>query len=720
VHALHPCQVFAAALLLAAAAQAKPLVYCADASPEGFDPALWDSTSTSNVTTQIFQGLVAFARGSSELRPELATAWNVSPDAKTFTFTLRRGVSFHTTPYFTPTRDFNADDVLFTLQRLVDRRQPFNKAFPATFVYPQSLGLAEMIAGIDKLDAHTVRVRLHRANINFLSYFAGAYLAMHSAEYAAKLLAEGRASAINNQPIGTGPYRFKSYRKDDVLRLQPHPGYWRGAQQTTTLVYAISREPNVRVQKLARGECHLTAPIRDVDITALTGHPQISIQKIQALNISYLAFNLKKPPVDQREVREALDIAVDRNALFKVLFPRGDATQAVSAFPPAVPGFNKTLKNEFSPERAKQLLAAAGLANGFDIDLWALPVSRPTNPNGQLMAQMIQQDWARIGVRTRIVTYEWGEYLKRANSGEHFIYMSGWSSDVAAADEFLTPNLTCQASRGGIKFCGRRRARRGRREKAPGDDRTRASHLQTTAPVDHDGALVGLHPHAQRREGVCHVAQRQRRFRRGVQRMKTLQVEEIPGHAGFRSLKSLRGVAHDLRYAGDNNFAGRNWYGELDCAWLRDEAAAGLEAAAAWLAQKRPGWRLLVLDALRPQRVQEAVWRTVVGTPGEAYFANPERGSIHSWGMAVDATLLDAQGQELDMGTHFDAMTLLSHPERHAEHLALGLLAAEHINARGWLAAALRHGGFAGIRTEWWHFELGERAAVRRDLPRVL
>jgi peptide/nickel transport system substrate-binding protein/dipeptide transport system substrate-binding protein len=435
----------------------KPLVYCADASPEGFDPALWDSSSTSNVTSQIFQGLVAFKRGTSQLEPALATAWTVSPDARSFSFQLRSGVAFHRTAQFTPTRDFNADDVLFTFTRLVDPTLPFNVAFPATFVYPQSLGLAKLIAGIDKLGPMAVRFRLHQPNVHFLGYFAASFAGIHSAEYAAQLLMQGKASSINNLPVGTGPWQFKSYRKDDVLRFKPHPLYWRGVQASDAkpkaLVYAISREPNVRVQKLARGECHITAPIRDVDITALQGHPQVLVQKIQALNISYLSFNLKKPPVDRREVREALDMAIDRHALFKVLFPRGDALQAVSAFPPAVPGFNKTLKNEFNPERAKQLLAAAGFPAGFDIDLWALPISRPTNPNGQLMAQMIQADWARVGVKARILTYEWGEYLKRANQGEHHVYMSGWSTDQANADEFLTPNLTCPASRGGIKFC---------------------------------------------------------------------------------------------------------------------------------------------------------------------------------------------------------------------------------------------------------------------------
>ena len=452
-----PSRLFVASLLalLCATAQAaaKPLVYCADASPEGFDPALWDSTSTSNATTQMFQGLVAFKRGGSQIIPQLATAWTVSPDAKTFTFTLRRGVKFHTTPAFTPTREMNADDVMFSFGRFVDPKLPFNAAFPATYVYPQSLGLAQMIAGIDRVSHDEVRFRLHRANVNFLSYFAASFAAIHSAEYAAQLLAAGRASAINNQPVGTGPYRFKSYRKDDVLRFTAHPDYWGGVQKTEKLVYAISREANVRVQKLARGECHVSAPIRDVDITALTGHPQVSVLKIQALNISYLSFNMKKSPTDKREVREALDIAIDRNALFKVLFPRGDAMQAVSAFPPAVSGYAKALKNEYDPERAKKLLAAAGFKDGLQIDLWALPISRPTNPNGQLMAQMIQADWARIGVQARIVTYEWGEYLKRANNGEHHIYMSGWSTDLAAADEFLTPNLTCAASRGGIKFC---------------------------------------------------------------------------------------------------------------------------------------------------------------------------------------------------------------------------------------------------------------------------
>ena len=198
-----------------------------------------------------------------------------------------------------------------------------------------------------------------------------------------------------------------------------------------------------------------------------------------------------------------------------------------------------------------------------------------------------------------------------------------------------------------------------------------------------------------------------------------IPLEAVPADPAFRRLDSLRGVTHDLRYAGSDNFAGRRLYLGLDCAWLRDEAAAGLETAAAWLAARRPGWRLRVLDALRPQRVQQAIWREVAGTPAEAYFADPARGSIHSFGMAVDVTLLDPQGREADMGSGFDEMTPASHPVLHAQHLASGRLTAAQVAERGWLHDAMTAGGFLGIPTEWWHFDHGDRDAVRRDLARV-
>jgi zinc D-Ala-D-Ala dipeptidase len=198
-----------------------------------------------------------------------------------------------------------------------------------------------------------------------------------------------------------------------------------------------------------------------------------------------------------------------------------------------------------------------------------------------------------------------------------------------------------------------------------------------------------------------------------------IRCEEIFQHPDFRRLDSIEGVNHDLRYATPHNFSGRVLYQGMDCAWLRREAAEGLELAAVWLAAHRPGYRLLVLDALRPQRVQEAIWAQAEGTAMETYFANPAVGSIHSFGMAVDVTLVDPQGDECDMGAGFDEMTLRSHPALNAENLALGVLNAEHLVERGWLHAAMSHGGFRGIGTEWWHFDFGDREDVRRRCARV-
>ncbi len=195
--------------------------------------------------------------------------------------------------------------------------------------------------------------------------------------------------------------------------------------------------------------------------------------------------------------------------------------------------------------------------------------------------------------------------------------------------------------------------------------------------------------------------------------------EDIASSPAFTRLSEVPGVHHDLRYAGTNNFSGRVLYTGLDCAWIRTEAARGLAQAAAWLGAQRPGWRLLVLDALRPQRIQEAIWADVGGTDAAQWFANPVQGSIHSFGMAVDVTLVDLQGREIDMGSGYDEMSPLSMPSLHAEHLALGRLGAGQLAARGWLHAAMTRGGFAGISNEWWHFDHGDRVAVRRELPRV-
>jgi D-alanyl-D-alanine dipeptidase len=198
-----------------------------------------------------------------------------------------------------------------------------------------------------------------------------------------------------------------------------------------------------------------------------------------------------------------------------------------------------------------------------------------------------------------------------------------------------------------------------------------------------------------------------------------MRCEDIASNPDFRHLSTVKNLAVDLRYAGVDNFVGRDLYGALDCAWLHRLAAAGLERAMTLLARQAPDHRLLVLDALRPHRVQIQLWDHLAGTDLRQYVADPARGSIHSFGMALDATLLDAEGRELDMGSGFDEMTERSHPRLEAEHLASGALTpAQHRN-RALLRNALCEGGFQGIDNEWWHFEMLDREHVRERFVRV-
>lgn len=200
----------------------------------------------------------------------------------------------------------------------------------------------------------------------------------------------------------------------------------------------------------------------------------------------------------------------------------------------------------------------------------------------------------------------------------------------------------------------------------------------------------------------------------------TLDSEAVPGHAEFRHLSGIAGILVDLRYATPGNFVGRDLYSPLDCAWLHREAAAALESAVAWLAARHPGHRLLVLDALRPQRVQQQLWDALQGTPLLGYIAEPGRGSMHSFGMALDATLVGPDGRELDMGTAFDDLSERSHPALEQAMLAHGELSAAQVANRALLRAAMFQAGWLGIRSEWWHFDCGERALVRQSYIRVL
>jgi D-alanyl-D-alanine dipeptidase len=201
---------------------------------------------------------------------------------------------------------------------------------------------------------------------------------------------------------------------------------------------------------------------------------------------------------------------------------------------------------------------------------------------------------------------------------------------------------------------------------------------------------------------------------------RTVRIEALPGHTDFRALAAIPGIRVDLRYASPDNFVGVDLYSPFDCAWLHQEGAARLQAAAQELARRRDDLELVVLDALRPQRVQERLWAKLEGTGLQMYLAHPERGSIHSFGMAVDITIAARGGGELDMGTPFDDLTELSHPVREEAFLKSGQLSNAQVANRQLLRDVMAAAGWQGISREWWHFDGGDRERIRAQFVRVL
>lgn len=190
-------------------------------------------------------------------------------------------------------------------------------------------------------------------------------------------------------------------------------------------------------------------------------------------------------------------------------------------------------------------------------------------------------------------------------------------------------------------------------------------------------------------------------------------------HSEFEDLTALPNVKVDLRYGSTNNLLGRDVYGGFQRVLLHREAAAKFRRAAQLLAERRPDLSFVVFDALRPQTAQEEFWALVVGTPQQAYFADPAKGSLHSYGFAIDLGLLDHAGSELDCGTPFDDLTPLAEPKREAEFLGAGTLTQAQLANRLILRSVMEDAGFLQLPHEWWHFDALPAGEVRARYSRV-
>ena len=436
---------------------AKTLVYCSEGSPENFYPGINTTGTSFDAGEQIYDNLVKFERGGTAVLPGLAEKWTVSKDGLEYTFNLRKGVKWQSNKNFTPSRDFNADDILFMIERQWKENDPYFKVTSPNHNYFNDMGLPKLLKSVDKVDEYTVKITLNAPEAPFLANLAMSFAGVQSKEYAIAMLKAGTPEKIDQEPIGTGPFQLVQYQKDAIIRYKAFDKYWAGKAKIDDLIFSITPDASVRWAKLQKGECHVMPYPNPADLEAIRKDPNVKVLEQAGLNVGYLAYNTTKKPFDDVRVRKAINMAIDKKSIVSAVY-LSTGVPAINPIPPTQWSYNKSIKDDpFNPEEAKKLLAAAGYPNGFTTDLWAMPVQRPYNPNAKRIAELMQADLAKVGVKAEIKSFEWGEYRKRMQAGEHQMGMLGWTGDNGDPDNFLHTLLGCDSAKTGgsnvAKFC---------------------------------------------------------------------------------------------------------------------------------------------------------------------------------------------------------------------------------------------------------------------------
>ncbi|CAH6057564.1 peptide ABC transporter substrate-binding protein SapA [Citrobacter sp. CK184] len=420
-------------------------VYCVSGQVNTFNPQKASSgLIVDTLAAQLYDRLLDVDPYTYRLVPELAESWEVLDNGATYRFHLRRNVSFQKTAWFTPTRKLNADDVVFTFERIFDRKHPWHNVNGGSFPYFDSLQFADNVKSVRKLDNNIVEFRLTQPDASFLWHLATHYASVMSAEYAAQLTKQDHPELIDRQPVGTGPFQLSEYRAGQYIRLQRHEGFWRGKPLMPQVVVDLGSGGTGRLSKLLTGECDVLAWPAASQLTILRDDPRLRLTLRPGMNIAYLAFNTDKPPLNNPAVRHALALSINNQRLMQSIY-YGTAETAASILPRASWAYDNEAKiTEYNPAKSREQLKALGLEN-LTLQLWVPTSSQAWNPSPLKTAELIQADMAQVGVKVVIVPVEGRFQEARLMDMNHDLTLSGWATDSNDPDSFFRPLLSCAA-----------------------------------------------------------------------------------------------------------------------------------------------------------------------------------------------------------------------------------------------------------------------------------
>lgn len=410
------------------------LVYGRGADSVSLDPINVTDGESIRVTHNIYETLLEYDH-NLELQPKLATDYNSSEDGLTWTFQLREGVKFH------DGTDFNADAVVFNFERWMDPENPYHEGdFPYyPFLYGGFKGDENhLIESVTATGEHELEIVLKRKTAPFLSY-----LAISMFGIASPAAIEQYGAGIGENPVGTGPFKFDEWNRNNTITLSKNEEYWMdGKPYLDQVIYQVIPENSARLNALQTGEIDIVDGMNASDTTIVEDTEGIELLKRPSFNIGYMAFNMEKEPFDDPLVRQAINMAIDKEEIVEAFY-NGLADPATSPLPPSLWSHDESLeKYDYNVEEAKKLLAEAGYEDGFTTELHTMSNPRPYLPEPMKIAEAIQSDLAEIGITADIVSSEWATYLEDTKNGKHSMAMYGWTGVMADPDNFLYPNLS--------------------------------------------------------------------------------------------------------------------------------------------------------------------------------------------------------------------------------------------------------------------------------------
>ena len=417
------------------------LVFGRGGDSVGLDPAFETDGNSFMIADNVFDELVLYADETTDIVPGLATSWDISPDGLIYTFHLRKGVKFH------DGTDFDADAVVFSLGRQMKEKKV--KFFKATWEFPKEQPLAEywlsmemdkIVEGIEATDAATVVFKLKRPEAPFIANMGMDFAAIVSPTAVTKL-----GPDFKSNPVGTGPFKFVKWVKDDRIILEASKDYWGGRPYLDQAIFRSIPDNSVRFLELKTGNIDVCQFPNPEDIDLAKKDQTMKLVSQPGMNIGYVGFNHTKPLWQDVRVRQAFAYAVNKKAIVDNIY-YGLGQVAKNTIPPTMWSYNDDIKDyPYDPEKAKQLLTEAKFfdqlkAAGQDkITLWSMPVPRPYNPNGMKVGEAIQADLKKVGVDVELVTFEWGTYLKKQRTQDPTmdLFQLGWTGDNGDPDNFL-------------------------------------------------------------------------------------------------------------------------------------------------------------------------------------------------------------------------------------------------------------------------------------------